>query len=114
MIFRKKRNDLKDVDEKKGYLMDKMDNCPTDSDEFERCLKNYKMLIETENTIRDGRSNRRSERVGTGVKIGTLIVSAVAAIGIPLVLADKAYEHDQNMDMKNGTIWNLIGKKFDK
>lgn len=99
---------------KKGQLIDQMDNVPTGSDDFEQALKNYKLLVETEDTIRNGRNNRRSERVGTGVKIGTLLVSAVAAIGIPLILADKAYENDQELKMKNGTIWNLIGKKFDK
>lgn len=114
-MFGKKRNDIMDINVKKGQLMDHMDNCETDSDEFEKAIKNYKALIETENMVRDGRNKRRSERAGTIVKIGTLIVSAAAAIGVPLVLADKAYEHDQNMDLRNGTIWNLIGKfKVDK
>ena len=105
-----RRNDLKDIDIKKGQLMDQMDNVPTGSDDYERAIRNYKALIETENMVRDGRNKRRSERGGFLVKVGTLLVSAAACIGVPLVLADKAYEHDQSLDMKNGTIWNLIGK----
>lgn len=114
MFGKKRRNDLKDIDEKKGYVLDKMDNVPTESDDFERAVKNYKVLIETENTIRDGRSVRRSERIGTVVKVGTFIVSSVSAIGVPIYLAHLAYRNDQQMNLKNGTIWNLIGKKFDK
>lgn len=112
-MFRR-RNDLNDISEKKGQLVDHMDNVAIESDEFEQALKNYKMLVETEQTIRDGKNKRGSERIGTGVKIGGFLVSAVAAIGVPVYLANKAYEHDQNLEMKNGTIWNLIGKRFDK
>ena len=108
------RKDLKNIEEKKSQLMDKMDNVSMESDEFEQALKNYKMLVETEENIRDGRNKRSSERVSTAVKVGGFVVSAVAAVGVPIYLADKAYQHDQNLEMKNGTIWNLIGKRFDK
>lgn len=109
-----KKSDLKRIDEKKNQLVDHMDQVSMDSDEFELALKNYQRLVETENAIKDGKNKRSSERAGTGLKIGTLIVSAVAGIGIPIYLANMSYEHDQRLDMKNGSIWNLIGKKFDK
>ena len=113
-MFGRRKSDLKCIDEKKGQLVDHMDQVSMDSDEFETALKNYQRLVETENQIRDGKNKRNSERVGTGVKIGTLLVSAVAAVGVPVYLSHVAYEHDQNLEMKNGSIWNLIGKRFDK
>lgn len=108
----KRRSDLKDIKEKKCQLVDHMDQVPLDSKEFESAIKNYKELLEAENAIRDGKNKRLNERVVTGLKVLSLVVGAVGTIGIPVYLARMSYEHDINMDLKNSSIWNLIGKKF--
>lgn len=108
-------SDLKDIKNQKKQLIEVMSEEEPGSEEYKKALETYKLLIETETTVRDSRSKRNSEGVGTMVKVGTLIVSGLAAIGVPIYLAERAYQHEeQNMDMKNGTIWNLIGKRFDK
>ena len=41
-----------------------------------------------------------------------VVISAVGSIAVPIILAKVAYTEENDMKIKNGTVWNLIGKKF--
>lgn len=41
-----------------------------------------------------------------------VVISAIGSIAVPIILAKVAYTEENDMKIKNGTVWNLIGKKF--
>lgn len=104
--------DLKDLRQQKDVLITSMNKLPKDSNNYEQLLKNYRQCVETEEIIRKGKRERGP--LETGLKIGTLLVSVAGAIVVPQILADKSYDNEKDMSIKNGTIWNLIGRRFDK
>lgn len=104
------RKDLKDIETQKTFLVNGMSDVPVDSKEYEQMLKQYKTLVETEEMIRKGKKERSPFEIV--YKILTLGVSILGVVFVPLSLGKLAYDNDQDMSMKNGTIWNLVGKKF--
>ena len=106
------RKDLRDIQDQKDSLIAAMNRSDValDGPGYEQALKNYKMLVETEEIIKDGRRKRGPLEVV--LKIGGFLVTAAGVILVPQLLAEKAYEGEKDMSLKNGTIWNLIGKNF--
>ena len=59
---------------------------------------------------------KQNEMLTTKVKavctVLGVVISAVGSIAVPIILAKVAYTEENDMKIKNGTVWNLIGKKF--
>lgn len=113
------RKDLQDIKDQKDSLIAAMNRPDVylDGDGYKRALENYKILVETENSILKTEEEIKKSRNDRSpldwlLKIGGFIVTAVGVIFVPQLLADKAYDAEKDMSLKNGTIWNLIGKDF--
>lgn len=106
------RKDLKDIQEQKDLLMIGMSDVPLDSKEYKKMMANYKTLVETEEVIKEGKRKRGPLEIL--YKVVTIAISAAGVILVPNMLANKSYQQEQDMKLKNGSIWNLIGKRFDK
>ena len=104
------RKDLKDLREQKELLMLGMNGVPLDSKEYAQMMSQYKLMVETEETIKKGKSERGV--LSTVLKVGSFVVTAAGVILVPQLLAEKSYQAEKDMSLKNGTIWNLIGKNF--
>lgn len=107
-----KRKDLKDIRREKDEILVKMRQFPEYGDDYRQLLERYRDLILTEQEIMNGSNERTNNGLGTVLKVAGVAVSAIAGIGVPIYLADKAYDEEKQMKLKNGTIWNLIGKAF--
>lgn len=114
-----RKKDLKNIQDQKDTFMACINRPDVymDSDGVKRCLENYKLLVETENSILKTEEDIRKSKNDRSpldwiLKIGGFIVTAIGVIFIPQILADKAYDAEKDMSLKNGTIWNLIGKDF--
>jgi hypothetical protein len=59
---------------------------------------------------------KQNEMLTTKVKavctVLGVVISAIGSIAVPIILAKVAYTEENDMKIKNGTVWNLIGKKF--
>lgn len=59
---------------------------------------------------------KQNEMLTTKVKavcsVLGVMISAIGSIAVPIILANIAYTEENDMKIKNGTVWNLIGKKF--
>ena len=59
---------------------------------------------------------KQNEMLTTKVKavctVLGVVISAIGSIAVPIILAKVAYAEENDMKIKNGTVWNLIGKKF--
>ena len=59
---------------------------------------------------------KQNEMLTTKVKavctVFGVVISAIGSIAVPIILAKVAYTEENDMKIKNGTVWNLIGKKF--
>ena len=59
---------------------------------------------------------KQNEMLTTKVKavcsVLGVAISAIGSIAVPIILAKVAYTEENDMKIKNGTVWNLIGKKF--
>ena len=59
---------------------------------------------------------KQNEMLTTKVKavctVLGVVISAFGSIAVPIILAKVAYTEENDMKIKNGTVWNLIGKKF--
>lgn len=78
------------------------------TDDYDTVLKRYRELVETREKIKDGKNKRSLFPVLLEASI-----SAATGIGVPLALGHLSYKNDQDLNLKNGSIWGLIGKKFD-
>lgn len=113
------KKDLRDIQDQKDTIMAAINRPDVylDSDGVKRCFENYKLLIETENSIllrEEEIKKSRNDRSPLEwiLKIGGFVVTAIGVIFVPQILANKAYDAEKDMNLKNGTIWNLIGKDF--
>ena len=107
-----KRKDLKDIRKQKDAVLERMSQFHEYGDDYKHLLKRYQDLVVAEETILKGYNERANNGIGTVVKIAGLAISAVAGIGVPVYLANKAYDEEADLKLKNGTVWNLIGKSF--
>ena len=59
---------------------------------------------------------KQNEMLTTKVKavctVLGVVISAIGSIAVPIILAKVAYTEENDMKIKNGTVWNLIGKRF--
>ena len=59
---------------------------------------------------------KQNEMLTTKVKavctVLGVVISGIGSIAVPIILAKVAYTEENDMKIKNGTVWNLIGKKF--
>lgn len=102
------RKDLKTIEKHKEWLDEGMSSVPLDSIEYQKMLDNYSKLVDTEEKIRKGKKDRSPGDVI--YKVLTLGVSILGAVFVPLKLGQMAYKNEQDMNLKNSTVWNLIPK----
>lgn len=108
-----KRNDLKAIEAEKAHLLTTLCKLDPEYDDYKRALDAYNTLVQTEQAIRSGSNERSNNWIGTVMKGLGIAGSVFVGVFVPLTLADKAYDEEKQFKLKNGTIWNLIGKKFD-
>lgn len=46
--------------------------------------------------------------------VANMSVKVAGAIAVPLTIANLSYAKEEDMKLKNGSVWGLLGKKFDK
>lgn len=111
--------DLRDIQDQKDSLIAAMNRPDVylDGEGYKRALENYKILVETENSILKTEEEIKKSKNDRSpldwlLKIAGFVVTAIGVIFIPQILADKAYDNEKELNLKNGTIWNMIGKDF--
>lgn len=102
------KKDLKDIQQHKAWLMQGMSSVPLDSAEYAKMNQQYKLLCDAEDVIKKGKKSP----FDAIYKVLTLLVSIAGAVFVPLSLGQLAYKNEQDMSLKNGTVWNLIGRTF--
>lgn len=100
--------DLRDLKAQKDWLVKGLSDVPLDSIEYEQMLKQYKTVVETEEMIKKGKSERSPFNVV--YKVLMIGVSVLGAVFVPLKLGSMAYDNEKEMSLKNATVWNLIPK----
>lgn len=105
-----RKKDLEIIQEQKDSIIESMSMYADDSEEYGRLQDRLNKYIEMEEKILSGKRSRGW--LDTALKIGTFGVSLAGAILVPNMLANKAYANDAEFKLKNGTIWNLIGRSF--
>ena len=108
-----KWKDLRDIRKQKNAILNTLTKLDPEYEDFKVALQNYNTLCETEQAILTGANERGNNTASTILKGVGIAATTATAIFVPLALADKAYDEEVNFKLKNGTIWNLIGKKFD-
>lgn len=103
-----RRKDLERIEKHKEWLDEGMSSVPLDSIEYQKMLDSYGKLVDTEEKIRKGKKERSPMDVV--FKVLTLGVSILGAVFVPLKLGSMAYQNEQDMNLKNNTVWNLIPK----
>lgn len=108
-----KWKDLHDIRKQKDHILNTLLKLDPEYEDYRVALQNYKALVEAEQAIMTGSNERSNNTAGNIIKGIGMAAGTATAFLIPLILADKAYDEEKAFKMKNGTIWNLIGKKFD-
>ena len=67
-------------------------------------------LKQTEDLVKQ--NEMLTTKVKTVCSVLGVVISAIGSIAVPIILAKVAYTEENDMKIKNGTVWNLIGKKF--
>ncbi len=112
------RRTKRDFEKRKEELNQIMLDSPATSEEYEKAFKQYNELVKLEEESKKNSLAATNSRFGGVfgglIKILSLGVAILGTVIVPLKLADRAYEGEAQMERKNGSIWNLIGKDFTK
>ena len=108
-----KRKELKAIQKQKEQVLNTLVKLDPEYEDYKVALQNYTALCDAEQAILTSANERSNNTAGTLLKGLGIAATTATAIFVPLTLADKAYDEEKAFKLKNGTIWNLIGKKFD-
>lgn len=100
-----KRKELKLIREQKRQILEQLADTDSDSSEYECMCKNLTLLNSMEEVTMNGKKNRSWLPNILQVLLG--ILGIAGSVAGTVYLGQLAYENDNEMKLKDGSVWNL-------